>query len=74
METDMTTLLTRRAFFRRSATLGAGLVAASALPILPARAAIPAAIYTIQQQSSGRFLDAWQRQQRLQRRHPSWPQ
>ena len=53
-----TTLLTRRAFFARTATLGAGLVAASALPTL-ARAAIPPSIVTIQQKSSGRFLDAW---------------
>lgn len=54
----MTTLLTRRGFVARTASFGAGLVAASAFPTL-ARAAIPPAIYTLQQRSSGRFLDAW---------------
>ena len=55
----MTTLLSRRAFLTRTVGLGAGFAAASALTTLPARAAIPPAIYTIQQNSSKRFLDAW---------------
>ena len=55
----MTLTLNRRAFFARTATLGAGLAAASILPTLPARAAIPPSIVTLQQKSSGRFLDAW---------------
>src|SRR4051812_29145135 len=59
METKMTTtVLTRRAFFARTAALGAGLVATTVLPTR-ARAAIPPTIVTIQQKSNGRFLDAW---------------
>ena len=53
------TILSRRAFLTRTMGLGAGFAAASALTTLPARAAIPPAIYTIQQASHGRFLDAW---------------
>jgi hypothetical protein len=59
METTMSTLYSRRAFLTRTVGLGAGFAAASALTTLPARAAIPPAIYTIQQNSSHRFLDAW---------------
>ena len=55
----MMTILSRRAFLTRTMGLGAGFAAASALTTLPARAAIPPAIYTIQQASHGRFLDAW---------------
>lgn len=55
----MSTLYSRRAFLTRTVGLGAGFAAASALTTLPARAAIPPAIYTIQQNSSHRFLDAW---------------
>jgi hypothetical protein len=55
----MSLTLSRRAFLTRTVGLGAGLAAASAFTTLPARAAIPPAIYTIQQKSHGRFLDAW---------------
>ena len=51
-------VLTRRAFFVRSAAFGAGL-AAPALLTFPARAAIPPSIVTIKQRSSNRFIDAW---------------
>lgn len=54
----MTTLMSRRSFFTRTATLGAGLALSAVLPTI-AKAAIPPAIYTIQQRSNGRFLDAW---------------
>lgn len=55
----MSTLYSRRAFLTRTMGLGAGFAAASIFTALPARAAIPPAIYTIQQNSSKRFLDAW---------------
>ena len=49
---------TRRSFFAPTATLAAGLLVVSAFPPL-AHADIAPQVFTIQQVSSGRFLDAW---------------
>jgi hypothetical protein len=53
------TIAGRASFNLRSAFLGLGLVLAAFLPALPVAAAQVDIVVTMQHQSSGRFLDAW---------------